>query len=58
MKIKEVSSIKVTRENGGLVKDGFVDVHDAYEYVVNNLDNDEKGNTLVIKEEITIKRIQ
>jgi len=53
MRIKETSMYRVEDENGNLLKTGFKDLEDAYEYAVNHLLKTQ-ANKVVIKGEITI----
>ena len=56
LKIKEVSHYRVEDEEGNLLKKGFHDIEDAYEYGVNKLLTKEDIQKIVIKGEITISR--
>jgi hypothetical protein len=54
-KIKETSFYKVEDENGNLIKSGFKDIEDAYEYSVNYLLKATAVNKVIIKGEIIIE---
>jgi hypothetical protein len=54
-KIKETSLYKVEDEYGNLIKSGFKDLEDAYEYSVNHLLKATAVNKVIIKGEITIE---
>jgi hypothetical protein len=59
MKIKETSEIVVlSGDKKTIVKGGFIDVHDAYEYVINRLGESDDNDVFVIDEEIRIARIE
>jgi hypothetical protein len=54
-KIRETSLYKVEDENGNLLKAGFKDIEDAYEFGVNYLLKTTAISKVVIKGEITIE---
>jgi len=54
MKIKEVSHYKVEKPDGTVLKVGFEDLEDAYEFTVNKLLEHTVGNRLIIRAEIEV----
>ena len=55
-KIRESSNIEITNEEGKTVKGGFVDINDAQEWTINNLE--EKGQRFTIIQKIDIFRTE